>query len=73
MKECLEDFDPLFRVTLDTEAVCRAAAKEFMFSGGRLYSKGKGSLFLAWVIDEYPNRVIYISNVQTWGRDWTQR
>jgi hypothetical protein len=44
-----------------------------MFSGGRLYSKGKGSLFLAWVIDEYPNRVIYISNVQTWGRDWTQR
>ena len=31
-----------------------------MFSGGRLYAKGKVSLFLAWVIDEYPNRVIYI-------------
>ena len=60
MKECLEDFDPSFRVTLDTEAVCRAAAKEFMFSGGRLYAKGKGSLFLAWVIDKNPNRVIYI-------------
>ena len=31
-----------------------------MFSGGRLYAKGKGSLFLAWVIDKYPDRVVYI-------------
>jgi len=60
LEECLEDFDPSFRVTLDTEAICRAAAKEFIFSGGRIYAKGKGTLFLAWVIDKYPDRVIYI-------------
>jgi len=60
LSECLADFDASFRLTFDTEAICRAAAKEFMFSGGRLYAKGKGSLFLAWVIDKYPDRVVYI-------------
>ena len=38
------------------------AAKEFVFSGGRVYAKGEGSLFLAWVIDKYHDRVVYILN-----------
>ena len=60
LSDCLADFDASFRVTFDAEAICRAAAKEFVFSGGRIYAKGKGSLFLSWVMHKYPDRVVYI-------------
>jgi len=56
----LELIDPATRVSLDTHQICRAAAKEFLFSGQDLNAKGKGSQFLAWAINKYPDRAVYV-------------
>jgi hypothetical protein len=48
MKEVLDrtlaHIDPSIRVFLGTQQICRAATKEFQFSGQDLYAKGKVSL-----------------------------
>ena len=60
LEEVLGTIDADIRVSMDVESICRAANKEFMFSGSSLYAKGKGASFLSWVIHKHPHRVIYV-------------
>lgn len=56
----LEHIDRDLRVSLDTQQICRAAAKEFLFSGQDLYAKGKAASFLGWAIHKHPDRSVYV-------------
>ena len=58
--DALRGFDDDIRATTDTESICRAAAKEFVFGLTKMYAKGKGASFLAWCIGRHPTALIYV-------------
>ena len=52
LRACLEDIDPMLRVTASMSAIIRAVDKEFSLSAN--YPKGHGNLFLEWIREYHP-------------------